>query len=376
MEIISARNVNYALPQGHELLRAFGHLRESRAGNVLVYNGPVTTVYDNPMERVLLHPHRDANPFFHLFESLWMLAGRNDLPPLTFFVARMAEFSDDGGATQPGAYGFRWREHFNLSGDSFQQTDQIDWAITRLRENPNDRRVVIQMWDAEVDPQAADSDGADVPCNLVALPSINIDGRLDLTVFCRSNDMVWGAYGANAVHFSMLQEYIATALGVPVGKYCQVSNNFHAYTDTIAKASAPWPWTAPAPSAPGQQDVPAPDPYAAGAVHVHPLALGWVTMEAFDGELTHLLADDFADPSLLLTGFLRDVAAPMILAHRAYKADNDFEAAFAHLATMPLGNDWRSAGEMWLHRRLGERAIVATEEEAPAEEEAAPESEE
>jgi hypothetical protein len=47
----------------------------SRAGDVLVAPHPVMSVTSIPTERVLFDPARDANPFFHLFESLWMLAG-------------------------------------------------------------------------------------------------------------------------------------------------------------------------------------------------------------------------------------------------------------------------------------------------------------
>jgi hypothetical protein len=53
---------------------------------------------------------RDANPFFHVMETLWMLAGRNDLPWLVRFNKRFASYSDDGGNTQPGAYGYQMAE--------------------------------------------------------------------------------------------------------------------------------------------------------------------------------------------------------------------------------------------------------------------------
>ncbi len=56
-------------------------------------------------------------------------------------------------------------------------------------------------------------------------------GALNMTVCCRSNDLLWGAYGANAVHFSVLQEVIAWELAVSVGVYRQMSNNFHIYTE-------------------------------------------------------------------------------------------------------------------------------------------------
>src|SRR5690606_27170488 len=40
-------------------------------------------------------------------------------------------------------------------------------------------------------------------------------------------------FGANAVHFSILQEYMAAHIGVPMGVYRQVSNNLHLYTAVV-----------------------------------------------------------------------------------------------------------------------------------------------
>ena len=59
------------------------------------------------------------------------------------------------------------------------------------------------------------------------------DDYLDMTVCCRSNDIIMGAYGANAVHLSILQEYIAASVGVYVGRYYQFSNNYHMYQRDI-----------------------------------------------------------------------------------------------------------------------------------------------
>jgi hypothetical protein len=46
----------------------------------------------------------------------------------------------------------------------------------------------------------------------------------------RSNDMLWGAYGANAVHMAFLMEYVADQSGLSPGVYTQVSDSFHVYT--------------------------------------------------------------------------------------------------------------------------------------------------
>jgi thymidylate synthase len=84
------------------------------------------------------------------------------------------------------------------------------------------------MYDVTVDAPMANVGGKDIPCNTHAYFWIDSFG-LNITVCCRSNDVIWGAYGANAVHFSILQEYIAARLGVSIGRYYQISNDFHIY---------------------------------------------------------------------------------------------------------------------------------------------------
>lgn len=224
MKILEVRNVHEALPRAIQLLEQGGYERESRNGKVRQMPCPVTTIYRNPQERVIFWPQRDANPFFHLYESLWMLAGRRDVAGVKKYSTNMADYSDNGENFH-GAYGHRWREHFALSymTSSF---DQLATIAKALKKNPDDRRCVLQMWDPVADLGRI---GKDFPCNLTATFQRDYEGRLDITVFCRSNDIIWGAYGANAVQFSMLQEYMALWIGCPIGVYRQVSVNWHAY---------------------------------------------------------------------------------------------------------------------------------------------------
>ena len=159
MKTITARNVNGAILRGVDLFKDKVNYREqeSRNGKTLEAVEPVTTKYLRPTERVCLIPERDANPFFHFIESMWMLAGRNDLQSLTYYVASMSDFSDDG-ETLWGAYGYRWRQYFHK--------DQINMVIKLLKENPDDRRAVLQMWDANKDLARVSKD---VPCNTCLL---------------------------------------------------------------------------------------------------------------------------------------------------------------------------------------------------------------
>jgi hypothetical protein len=221
VKVLEVRNVHSALPAAIAHLFANGVYRNSRNGPVLTTPYPVCTVYIHPLERVIFWPERDANPFLHLYESLWMLAGRRDIAPLLRYTKQMNEYSDDG-VTLHGAYGYRWRKFF--------AHDQLLKIAENLQNNPEDRRSVLQMWDTDADLWKP---GKDVPCNLTATFQRDVDGRLDLTVFCRSNDIIWGAYGANAVHFSFLLEYMARKIECPVGVYRQISVNWHAYLETL-----------------------------------------------------------------------------------------------------------------------------------------------
>lgn len=356
MIVLEARNVNYALAQGVDFIHRAGQPEPSRAGDVLRVPYPVTTVYESPVERVCLHPWRDANPFFHLVEAMWMLAGRNDLKPLTNLVSTFANYSDDG-VTVPGAYGERWREWEvpllesdggKPTGDSYFWVDQLTWVVSRLRANPKDRRVVIQMWDPAVDIARVELDGKDVPCNLTVLPFV-VDGALNITVFCRSNDMVWGAYGANAVQFSFLLEYLAARIGLRVGRYYQVSNNFHAYVETAGDPLACWPvaWAGV-------------DPYARGEIAPRALDHGFPLV---DDRNERWLREDLKvffehGPVETITKarwpFLRDIVAPMALAHQHWKktrGEDRFVGALEILEQLPSTNDWRRAGAEWISRR-------------------------
>lgn len=222
MHHINARNVSEALYLAKQAIEVSGQKIMTRNGEALEFTTPVCTTYTRPRERVLFYPERDANPFFHLMEALWMLDGRNDVKWIKQFNSRMETFSDDGD-TFHAAYGFRWREHFGF--------DQIKVAITRLQMFENDRRTVISMWDPITD-CVEQNDGLDYPCNTQIFFNIRNED-LNMTVINRSNDMIWGAYGANAVHMSVLQEYIAGYIGCGVGKYYTFTNNLHAYTDTL-----------------------------------------------------------------------------------------------------------------------------------------------
>jgi thymidylate synthase len=237
-----AYDVNQALQYAVEHLLHEGVEEASRVGSVIVAPGPVCIEYTNPRNRVLFSPTRDANHVFHVMETLWMLSGSNEIEFPVFFNASYSQFSDDG-KTMWDSYGWRWREFFGY--------DQLELIVEELKNNPTSRRCVLSMWNSM--PQHThknpvctvyDADGEDfyvathggkaVPCNTHAYFAIRA-GKLNMTVMNRSNDTFWGCFGANAVHFSFLLEYMAMRIGVSMGSYYQFTNNLHAYTEKFSR---------------------------------------------------------------------------------------------------------------------------------------------
>lgn len=343
--VINARNVNSALYGGLCWLAGSGELNSSRNGPVLAAPAPVITNYTSPQERVLFSALRDANPFFHLYECIWMLAGRNDAESVARYAATMGSFANERGVLA-GAYGHRWRNHFGF--------DQLAHVINLLKEEPKTRRAVIQMYDPEVDSLQVYM-SLDIPCN-TAVYLDGTSGALNMTVTNRSNDIVWGAYGANAVHMSFLQEFIACAVGMPVGSYYQVSNNFHTYLNRpdVTRLIQPR-----AVAGSGYNVTYATDdryavaPTQAGAVTAYPLGGGFEGEQEFDWRKflyeCERLAEHPTESTAAFTPFLHHVFTPMMRAHREYTYGDVKGAAYALGACR--ATDWRTAGLEWLARR-------------------------
>ena len=317
--LIKARNVNKIFPVGIMYLNKEGELRDSRNGPTLEIMEPAMVTYQFSDERVLFSPERDANPFFHLFESLWMLAGRADVAFLDQYNKGMSQYSDDG-ITFNAPYGYRLRHEFGY--------DQLHVVIQKLRKNPDDRRIVLQIHDPVDTIQRGDS--KDHACNLVITPRVR-NWKLDWTVFNRSNDYVFGMTGANVVHMSIIHEYVARMAGYEVGSYTQISNCLHAYTETPV-----WQRV---------KDLPlsVSDPYSAGMVKPYPL----VTFPSiWNKELREWMecpwsGRKYEDP------FFEHVAKPMAIAHHAHKESKD---GLRYIGNV-LATDWRKAAREWLERR-------------------------
>jgi len=194
-------------------------VQPSRGGETKELLGAVFTIKD-PRQRWVVSRQPAINPAFALAEVVWIVSGRRDSAFVNYWNPKLREFAGDA-RNYHGAYGFRLRRHFGL--------DQLERAYEALRNNPDSRQVVLQIWDASEDLPLKDGNPTDrdIPCNVCSFAKIR-DGKLQWTQVVRSNDLFLGV-PHNFVQFTSLQEILAAWLGVEVGYYRHVSDCLHIY---------------------------------------------------------------------------------------------------------------------------------------------------
>lgn len=233
MEIFAGNN-NDMLKQAVLAIREHGI--ESDPGNAEVntdgtrFIDGVTITVRNPRDRWLSVEGRNSSAIAAIGETFWVMSGRNDIRFLSRVLPRAANFSDDG---------FTWRAGY---GPRLYAFGQLDSVINRLRKNPNTRQAYLTIYDPALDSDEGlahynhegEAKTKDMVCNLALLFAI-VNGRLNLTVINRSQDVLWGMSSINFIEFSILQEVIANVLGVDVGVYKLFSNNLHYYNNEVSQ---------------------------------------------------------------------------------------------------------------------------------------------
>ena len=316
----TARNAESMYPRIITGLCNDGTYQDSRNGPTIELQGTTVVTVMKPDERVVFSASRDCNPFFHLAEGIWMLAGRQDTAYLTQYVGTMINFSDDGKVFN-AAYGHRMRKHFGF--------DQLANVVEALKENHDTRRAVIQLWC----PQDLQKTSKDYACNMSLDLKIR-NGHLNMRVNNRSNDIVWGMLGATVVHFSIIQEYIAAAVVVPMGYYTDLpkwpSIRDEFYQDDYIGMKAPK------------------DRYSTGEVKPYRMV---ANPETFIADCERFCNNPKEAPVVHDNPFFMLVAHPMHIAYMIHKG-GDSAAAIEYLNEYMVDCDFKVAGIEWLERRI------------------------
>lgn len=356
--MLTYKNVDQALPALSFEIKHRGAVVGSRQGDETREILHETVVLTEPYQREITIPHRKASLPAQIAETMWVLAGRDDIDWLSHYLPRAAEFSDDGKVWR-GAYGPRLR-NYGLRG-----LDQIDYVTGLLREDINTRRAVINIYDAGLD--AVES--KDIPCNDF-LHFIARDGVLDLAVYVRSNDLIWGWSGINQFEWSVLQEIVATHVGLGIGKLVFHIGSLHVYERHFAKMEKLAAMDDRMPAAPTQAGPAASPRYALGGHKLEDLIEQWFWLEGrirlgrfvdIDKSMPEpMLASwlhvlNFHWNGVALPGYLQGTRLDLALAAGATSKQSDPEAAKYVMAMSKLhaekhaayGNSWRKHGEMF-----------------------------
>lgn len=212
-----ATNIDEAIPT---LMKRVldGPERNSRNGRMreLTHVGITLT---EPQDREIRSPHRKHNLAAQIAETMWVLAGRDDIEWLSRYLPRAADYSDDGIAWR-GAYGKRLR-HWKRGMETW---DQLGNVVKLLQQDPDSRRAVLQIYEPNIDSHG----GKDVPCN-DWITLLSRDGTLDMHVAVRSNDLMWGWSGINAFEWSALLEILAAVLENEIGALHFSISSLHLY---------------------------------------------------------------------------------------------------------------------------------------------------
>lgn len=232
MHMFSGRSANDVYAEMVSTVMAEGALVPSRNGDTRETH-PAIVELTEPRQRLVTAYGRPVNVAFALSEVLWILGGRTDVEMLKFYNSRIGQWSDDGQSFN-APYGHRMRHAFGF--------DQLDDVIRTLRHDPGSRQAIINVWNPEKDRgwdevpshNGGVGDTTHVPhvtkdraCNVLAHLMIR-DGMLDWLQIVRSNDLMWGV-PYNWMQWTHVQEYVAAALNIPVGRYIHVADSLHIY---------------------------------------------------------------------------------------------------------------------------------------------------
>ncbi|VXD18951.1 thymidylate synthase [Marinoscillum sp. 108] len=221
--VVEAQTIDEIITQVfHELLARDFDISTSRSKR----HGPTSEVIGNllvlanPRARISRSETR-GKPFSALGEVLWYFSGTNKLDFIEYYISPYcedAEPNESGEMIIHGGYGPRLM--------SFRETiNQFQSTIDRLKQKPNTRKAVIQLFDAE----DLLGNHKDIPCTCT-LQFLVRRNRLHLFTNMRSNDAVKGL-AHDIFCFTFLQELIACELNIELGTYYHSVTSLHMYEE-------------------------------------------------------------------------------------------------------------------------------------------------
>lgn len=250
--MLEYQNLDQASIGLSKLLLTEGVRRKTRGFDCIEIPYPVMFRITNPLDRAVNIPERKSSKTLPFAETLALVSGVNSMELYSGYVPNMIQYSDDG-IHQRAGYGPRIRSFIGTSGEysgqkpfevyktssvepvGLKRNDQLAYVVKILTKDPNSRQAVISITDPandQLDSHGNLVDTKDIPCCRL-LQFMIVDGKLDMTVYFRSNDVLFGLQQVNVFNNTFIQEMISYILGVPVGNYYHIANNLHFYDDKL-----------------------------------------------------------------------------------------------------------------------------------------------
>jgi thymidylate synthase len=161
-----------------------------------------------------------------IHELLWFLRGETNVQYLRDNgVTIWDEWADERGELGP-IYGAQWRSWRSSSG---RIIDQISEVVTRIRDDPNSRRLIVSAWNVgEIEHMALP------PCHLLFQFYV-ADGKLSCQLYQRSADIFLGV-PFNIASYALLTMMVAQVTGLRPGEFIHTLGDAHLYTNHLEQA--------------------------------------------------------------------------------------------------------------------------------------------
>jgi thymidylate synthase len=177
-------------------------------------------IVDNPRDRLIGFKARNINPYYLVGNLLWVLKQSNKLEFINYYNPKGSSFSDDG-ETLPAAYGKRI---FDIDG-----MNQWNECERELKLNPESRRAIINIHMAQYDWRGV----LDTSCTSNFHFFIR-NNKLSMINNMRSQSAAF-VMPYDVFLMTMLQELMASELGVELGYYHHNADSMHYFLDEEEK---------------------------------------------------------------------------------------------------------------------------------------------
>lgn len=177
-------------------------------------------VINDPTLNNFSFPLREISEKYCNAELKWYWSADNSCETIGKYAKLWLNITDDG-KTNNSAYGYILHKKYGI--------DQLKEVIDLLKSDPNSRRAVLNISDPALNKKTT----KDMQCT-IAIQFLIRQKQLDMTVYMRSNDIIFGL-PYDYIYFTSLGLYVAEKLNLKLGTYTHYATSLHIYKKDICR---------------------------------------------------------------------------------------------------------------------------------------------